>query len=302
MLGAGIGVTLLGPNVGRSRYTASLATAGAVRFVRCDDAFREDDPLHAALDGADALVLLGHVVPTSLGAAQRFLDEVTLNVEPVTRLLRATAGRPCHVVFASSTAVYGVAPRVPVRESDVACPSTPYAAAKLACEQLIRMVAQMSGGTAGILRYSTVYGPGETVTRAIPSFIRAALEGEMPAVHGDGRDVHDYVHVTDVAEATLAAIQRRSNGVYNIGTGIGTTTGDLARLIFGVIDAKVSAAFGSRETAHARVGIVCDTELARADLGFAARRSLAEAIPEEVGWFRTRLAGMRPSDLRGWAA
>ena len=65
-------------------------------------------------------------------------------------------------------------------------PETPYAIAKIACEETIRLVALTAGWTACVLRYSTVYGAGETVPRAIPNFIRAALGGRPPVVDGDG--------------------------------------------------------------------------------------------------------------------
>jgi UDP-glucose 4-epimerase len=291
LVGAGIDVTLLGPNTGRSRYTASLVDAGDVEFVRCAETFYEEDLLRTVFANADVLVMLGYAMPKSSTFSQRLLDECARNVEPTVRLLRASEDHVRHVVFASSASVYGVPARTPVWEADTPRPTTPYAVAKLACEHAIRILCETSGRSSGLLRYSTAYGPGELVPRAIPNFIRAALQRQRPHLHGDGLDVHDYIHVTDVADATLAAIQRGSHGVYNVGTGVGISTLDLANLVFGLAGETATPVFDeSREPARTRVRIVCDTELARAQLGFTARRSLPEGILDEIGWFRTRLS------------
>jgi len=294
MIGAGIDVTLMGPSIGKSRYTAALVFAGDVRFVQCDEAYERKDLLGPALIDADALVLLGYVMPASMGA-QRLAEEFARNVEPTVRLVRAATDRVRHVIFASSASVYGAPSRVPVRECDTASPTTPYGVAKLACEHAIREACATSGQTAGILRYSTVYGPGETVPRAIPNVIRAALAGERPPVRGDGLDEHDYVHVADVADATLTAIQRRANGTYNVATGIGTATGDLARLVYRLAGATAAPVFdASAEPRGPRTRLVCDTDLSQTELGFKARRSMAPGISEEIGWFRCRTGSGTP--------
>jgi UDP-glucose 4-epimerase len=227
--------------------------------------------------------------------ADRLLDEFDRNVEPTVRLLRMAGERVRQIVFASSVSVYGSPVRVPVRESDTLSPATPYAIAKVASEQAIQLVGVATGVRCAILRYSTVYGPGELVPRAIPSFIRAALAGQRPNIRGDGLDEHDYVHVTDVADATLTALRRQVQGVYNIGTGIGTTTSDLARLVYELARSTAAPVFDiSASFARPRTRIVCDTQVSRAELGFTARRSLPEGISEEIGWFRSQLGSRTP--------
>ena len=105
LVGAGIDVTIIGPTVGKSRYTASLVAAGDVRFLRCDLSFEQETVLRPALMDADVIVLLGYVVPRFAGKTRRLLDEINFNVAPLVRLLSAAEGRSHHVVFASSTAV-----------------------------------------------------------------------------------------------------------------------------------------------------------------------------------------------------
>ena len=104
LVGAGMDVTLVGSSTGKSRYTASLVAAGAVRFLRCDDGFGEDDVLRPALADADALLLLGYVMPSALSPARRLSEELIQNVAPLVRLLRAAEGGTRQVLFASSVA------------------------------------------------------------------------------------------------------------------------------------------------------------------------------------------------------
>jgi UDP-glucose 4-epimerase len=231
-------------------------------------------------------VLLGYMMPTALTPSKRLSEELARNVEPLIRLLRAADARPRHIVFASSVRVYGRASGL-VRESDAPAPRTPYAIAKLAAEESIRMLSRAAGSTASILRYATVYGPGERAPRAIPNFVRAALAGQPPVVNGDGSDEHDYVHVCDVANATLLALRARAAGTYNIGTGVGTTTLEVCRLVLRLAGADVAPVFRPTELSHKPVRVVCATDLAASDLGFTARRELREGIGEEIGWFRS---------------
>jgi len=288
MIGAGMDVTLLGSTIGKSRYTASLVRAGSVRFLRCDDSFSEEDILRPALADAEALVLLGYVRPSALSPARRLGEELVLNLAPLVRLLRAAEGKTRQVIFASSLGVYGSHASAPVRETDAPRPETPYAIAKLASEESIEIVCAAGGWTPCVLRYATVYGPGETVPRAIPNFIQAALDGQPPVIAGDGLDEHDYIHVTDVVDATMLALRRRASGVFNIGSGIGTSTLDLARTVVRLAGSDVEPVFLRRiEPRTAPMRIVCSTELARKTFNFTASRSLADGITEEIGWFRS---------------
>lgn len=288
MVAAGMDVTLVGPDTGKSRYVASLVASGVVKFFRCDASFDDEDLLPRVLEDSDALVLLRYVMPTPASLTQRTLEEFDANVAPTIRLLRAALDSTPHIVFASSVSVYGEPDRPHVHEDDVPRPLTPYAVAKLACEHAIAALVSAAGRTATILRYATVYGPGETVPRAIPNFIRATLSGTQPRVNGSGLDERDYVHVADVVDATLAALRGRAVGVYNIGTGVGTSTLDLARLVISAAGSSVTPVCAGARACAAPTRIVCDTHAASSGLGFVARRSLAQGLPEEIGWFRAQ--------------
>ena len=282
-VGAGMAVTVVGPDTGESRYTARMVAAGEVGFVRCDAGFT-DAGIVGAVEEADALVLTGFGEPSSSATSLNAVD-VDRTVLPLARLVRGFARRGRHLILASSDSVYGAPERTPVRECDPTRPQTAVGLINVACEQVLRVACEM-GATASVLRYATIYGPGETATRAVPNLIRAALAGRGPVLEDDVVDEHDYVHVTDAVDATLSALRRRADGTYNVGTGVGTTTAELANLVVWLTGCSETPIRGAGADHRTRGSVVLDTSRAQMDLAFQARHALADGLNEEVGWFR----------------
>jgi UDP-glucose 4-epimerase len=142
------------------------------------------------------------------------------------------------LVFASTGgAIYGEIAEGAASEGSPTLPISPYAIHKLAYEQLLGMYRRDRGLSPTILRYANVYGPrqdphGEAGVVAI--FLRRLLGGEPIAVNarlqkGDAGCIRDYIYVSDVARANLAAIEGKiEQPIMNLGTGVGTTTRALA--------------------------------------------------------------------------
>lgn len=122
-------------------------------------------------------------------------------------------------------------------------PRNAYAASKLAQEHFATSWARATGGAVAALRYHNVYGPGmprDTPYAGVAAIFRSSLlRGEAPQVFEDGGQRRDFVHVRDVAAATVAALERHDHGVLalNVGSGTPRTVGDMA-------DALSSAAGG----------------------------------------------------------
>lgn len=291
----GAQVTLVGPSLGKSATTARLVDEGVARFVRCGTTFRDDPLLRETLRSAELLVLLGYLPPTSVDPERRVFEELSLNVSANLELLDLTSDDLRHVLFSSSVSVYGYPNRAVVDESDEGRPRTPYGSAKLACEEALWRVATERRLGLTVLRYATVYGPGETVPRAIPNFIRAALGGTPLSIDGDGLDENDYVFVDDVVDATRAALLRRATGIYNVGTGVGTTTLEVARLVLRLAscDAEIEHR-PPRADRPGRARLVCATQRARDGLDFSARWRLADGVQREIAWFRNQPSPLEP--------
>ena len=105
----------------------------------------------------------------------------------------------------------------------------------------------------------------------------------------------DYLHVCDAASATLAALQQRSAGAYDIGTGVGTRTRDLVSLIARLARDDRRGVIGTHASEEPTARrLVASTDRARRAFGFSARRALADGLSEEIGWMRSQLAPAGP--------
>jgi dTDP-L-rhamnose 4-epimerase len=166
----------------------------------------------------------------------------------------------------------------PVTEETPPDPRNTYAATKLGQEHLASAWASSTGGGAVALRYHNVYGPHmprDTPYAGVAAIFRSALEaGRAPQVFEDGGQQRDFVHVTDVAEANLAALvadpPESSLRAYNVASGRPHTVGDMARAL--------ADAFGGPEpvvTGDYRIGdvrhVVASPVRAEKELGFRAR-------------------------------
>ena len=123
-------------------------------------------------------------------------------------------------VFASSSSVYGVNPRVPWSEEDhVLQPISPYASTKVSGELLGHVYSHLYGIRFIALRFFTVYGPRQRPDLAISKFARLMLEGRSIPVFGDGSTRRDYTYVDDIVSGVLAAIEYTSTPyeVINLG-------------------------------------------------------------------------------------
>lgn len=140
------------------------------------------------------------------------------------------AGVKKFIYASSGGAQYGEVEKDPFPETHRSRPFSVYGASKYSVELYADVFAQNFGLEYVILRYANVYGPrqdalGEGGVVAI--FTHAMLHGGDFVIFGDGYNVRDYVYVGDVARANRLALDYPHNGVFNIGTGMGTTTNEL---------------------------------------------------------------------------
>ncbi len=196
-------------------------------------------------------------------------------------------------VFASSSSVYGVIKTVPFAE-DMTINETisPYAATKMAGEQLCSNYSHLYGMRCVCLRFFTVYGPRQRPDLAIHKFTRAIHEGRPIQQFGDGTTRRDYTYVDDIQQGVLECLHY--NGplfdIFNLGESQTTT---LAELITAIEDA-----LGKKATVERLPEQPGDVPLTYADitkarelLGYQPTTKIAEGIPRFVEWYLETHAG-----------
>lgn len=191
----------------------------AYRLVQAD--IRDQQALRAALpDRFDVIVHLA----ARAGVRPSIADPVLyqeVNVRGTQNLLELARERQIgQFVFASSSSVYGVNPRVPWSEEDsVLLPISPYASTKISGELLGHVYSHLFGIRFIALRFFTVYGPRQRPDLAIRKFSQAMLEGRRIPFFGDGSTRRDYTFIDDIVSGILGAVQYEASPyeVINLG-------------------------------------------------------------------------------------
>jgi len=186
---------------------------------------RSYERAHNAMAGVDCVIHLA-ALPSVPRSAQ---DPLTTNAVNITGtlniLLAAHDAGVRRVVTASSSSVYGPSAVSPKHEALVPGPISPYGVSKLAAEQYTAAFHAVYGLETVALRYFNVFGPRQDpnsqYSGVVPLFIKSALDGRDPVIYGDGLQTRDFTYVSNVVEATLAALSsdKAAGRVINVGCG-----------------------------------------------------------------------------------
>jgi UDP-glucuronate 4-epimerase len=275
------------PEAQKRRNLEKAMASGAFRLVEGD--VRDADALAAALavEPCGAIVHLAALAGVR-PSLERPADYADVNVLGSTRVFDAAvrAGVP-HVVFASSSSVYGERSEGPFRESDpVERPISPYAATKRAGELVAHTFHHIHGLTVTCARIFTAFGPRQRPDLAIRKFADLMRAGEPIPVYGDGSAVRDFTYVDDLVDGLVAALDRPLGfALVNFGAG---RTISLREVI-----AELESALGVRAKVEHRPrqpGDVtrtwADVGVAHARLGYAPKTPFAEGIARFTAWLR----------------
>jgi len=278
------------------------AVPDGAAFVEADLAEAADEVLGAGFDG----VL--HFAARSLVGESVQLPELYWSGNVVTslRLLEAVRrhGTP-RLVFSSTAATYGEPEEIPIREDAPARPTNPYGASKLAIDNAISSYAAAYGVAAVSLRYFNVAGAhgrfGErhaVETHLIPLVLQvAAGTRESVQVYGDdwptadGTCVRDYVHVDDLADAHVLALQHARpghHGIYNLGSGTGFSVREVVEACRAVTGHPIPAVAAPRRAGDPAV-LIASSEAAKAELGWEPTRTdLSTMVGDAWGFVQSR--------------
>jgi UDP-glucose 4-epimerase len=239
---AGADVTVVTPARGRHHALWAGVKERGGKMIEAD--VRHIDAMRAAISGQDAIFNVSGQSGALQSVQEPFLD-LDVNCAGNLALLEGIRleAPDAKLVFAGSRLVYG-APRVlPVVEEHQLVPLCPHGVHKAVVEQYLAIYRQLYGIRATTLRITNPYGFGQPVRRraygVINFLIHRAVAGEALPIYGDGSQLRDYVFIGDVVGALLlAGADRRSDGrVYNVGSGVGTSMIDMARLVVEIVGA-----------------------------------------------------------------
>ncbi|MGH2537717.1 MAG: NAD-dependent epimerase/dehydratase family protein [Candidatus Promineifilaceae bacterium] len=192
------------------------------------------------------------------------------------------------VYISTGGAVYGEPEYLPCDEEHPINPICQYGASKHAVEHYLFLYRHLYGLNYSVLRYPNVYGPrqdphGEAGVVAI--FTGQMLAGEQVVINGDGEQERDFVYVGDCARANLLATRNEANGVFNIGSGRGTTINQVYASLRQLTGYRPEARHGPPKAGETR-RIYLDASRAGRELAWEDTVSLEAGLARTVEYFK----------------
>lgn len=185
-------------------------------------------------------------------------------------------------VFASSAAVYGILESKATE--DMACrPNSPYGAGKLAVEDYLHAYRRTYDLETVLLRYFNVYGRRQRYSDysgVITVFINKLLEGGRPTIFGDGLQVRDFVHVEDIVQANMLAMESASavGEMFNVASGRATSILELVQIVKGLVGAAgVDPQFAPPRQGDMKLGLASIDKI-RAVLGYDSKVQMQQGL------------------------
>jgi len=192
------------------------------------------------------------------------------------------------IYVGTAGAGYGEPDRMPVPETHPVNPITPYGISKHTIEHYLFTFRFLYGIDYVVLRYGNVYGPrqnsqGEAGVFAI--FSEQMLAGIQSVIYGDGTKIRDYVYISDVVAANLAALDRGSNEIFNISSGVETTDQEVYELVRDLLNKSVQPTYVPRRPGE--IDRIClDISKAERLLGWKPQVPLSEGAHRTVAYFQ----------------
>ena len=224
-----------------------------------------------------------------------FFNNTAGSLSLLRAMLRANLKK---IVFSSTAAAYGMPSRSPIPENEPSAPINAYGETKVMVEKMLDWFSQLHDLRSVRLRYFNASGADpacragedhEPETHLIPLLFHAIQTGQPVTLFGDdyptpdGTCIRDYIHVTDLAHAHIAALESLFNGgpsaTYNVGTGHGYSVKEVLDAVESVTGKKVPHIIGPRREGDPPA-LVADSTRLRHDLGWEPRHSDLKSIVE----------------------
>ncbi len=262
-----------------------------VPYLSCN--YADKAFLAKVLSDVDEIIDLAYsTVPKS--SFEDPVHDISTNLPQAVNLLQVLAEKRSVrklVVVSSGGTVYGQALQLPIAEDHQTNPISPYGITKLAVEKYALMYHRLFDLPATVVRPSNAFGEGQLPNRGqgfIAAAISAILKSETVMVFGGDQIVRDYIHVADVADGIIAALERgRPGHCYNIGSGTGRTTNEVLSSI-SVLAGRLGKAVAVEQRPMRAFDVtvnVLDCRRLETETDWRARIGFAEGLERVWQWF-----------------
>jgi UDP-glucuronate 4-epimerase len=211
-----------------------------------------------------------------------------VNITGTTVLLEAVREHQvANFVFGSSSSVYGSHDKVPFSEEDVLSrPISPYAATKLAGEQLCFTYHHLYGLPVSCLRFFTVYGPRQRPEMAIHLFARKILDGDTITLYGDGSTRRDYTYIDDIIDGVIRSLdQPQGFEIFNLGESRTVVLSELVSILEDTIGQEADIQYEPDQPGDVPVTYADVTKAGRV-LGYKPSVPIEEGVSRFIKWLK----------------
>lgn len=267
--------------------TESLHSA-PVRGV--DYRFADFDDLASLAESLTDVDLVIHLISTTVPGTANLdpVSDIQGNLIGTVKLLQQMRdlGVSRILFLSSGGTVYGNAQTVPIAEDHALNPLSSYGIVKVAIENYIAMHCVLFGLKALVLRVSNPYGPRQGhlgVQGVIATFAQRIRDGEPIKIWGDGSVVRDYLYISDLVSFVVEALRRDLSGVFNVGSGQGTSVVDILSIVSEVSGCSPQVQFLPARGFDVR-NVVLDISKARNEVSWEPKISLREGCDRYWQW------------------
>lgn len=253
-----------------------------------------------AMDGRRIVMHLGALIPIPY-SYRHPREFVTANIEGTLNVLEAARRSAVErVVQVSTSEIYGTAQQVPISETHPIHPQSPYAASKVGSDQLALSFARSFGLDVVVARPFNTFGPRQSARAVIPTVIMQALTRDVIEI-GATSPTRDFLFVEDTAAglARCAEAADVTGGVFNLGTGVEISIGDMIERVLHLVDRRIPVVTADERLRPADSEVqrlVADASSARASLGWEPTVSFDEGLGRTVDWIESFLDSYKPTD------
>ncbi|UCH88153.1 MAG: SDR family NAD(P)-dependent oxidoreductase [Thermoplasmata archaeon] len=271
--------------------SSSNQSKGSLHCIKCDLADPKNlESVQDRLKGYDTLIHLATQISGAGDVVKNGPAQINIDLKSTIELIKAMTDMKC-MCYLSSMAVFGATRSEPVTETTETNPDNVYGICKLTMEKLLKLFSEYENVPVTILRPSSVYGPGNTSARAIPTFINKILKNEPLIVFGDGEQLRDYIYVEDVVNAIVLALEHNKFDIFNIGAGKGCSINDLLKILSDIgKSAEPNIEYKSAPDSTITFDFVYDISKAKSILGFNPKTALHEGLSLEFEWRKNNLS------------
>lgn len=272
------------PRVMKESNIAGLSKQKGFEFV--EDSLLEVD-LNHLLDGVDVVFHQAAQAGVRASWGGSFKIYTDNNILGTQMLLEACKQSPLKkFVYASSSSVYGDTTDLPMRETSLPSPVSPYGVSKLAAEHLCWLYCKNYQVPTVSLRYFTVYGPRQRPDMAFHRFFKWALEGHPLEVYGTGEQTRDFTYVDDIVEANWLAFEKPVQGeVFNVGGGSRVALNQVIAYINKIVGSAPAVDrtdFQKGDVRHTSADMTKAMDM----LGYKPKVSIEEGLIREYEWIK----------------